>query len=227
MNNRSNTFRLAFVLLCLSFLGLGWGCGKRAVSSSGDQSTAATESRPAAPVETIKPDRMVTIPDAKPAPIETAREPLAPPIESAREPLAPPNEALPGQGPASVSPTPAAPATTLASGVTVGMADIYFDFDRYTIRNDAQPVLEANGAWIKNAPGTSILIEGHCDERGTLAYNLVLGEKRARAAKRYLEDLGIPASRLKIISYGEVRPFCTEHEDSCWQKNRRAHFVSQ
>ena len=94
------------------------------------------------------------------------------------------------------------------------------------IRRDAQPVLEANAGWIKSH-GKSILIEGHCDERGTLAYNLVLGEKRARSAKRYLEDLGVSASRLKIISYGEVRPLCKDYEETCWRRNRRAHFAPQ
>jgi peptidoglycan-associated lipoprotein len=71
------------------------------------------------------------------------------------------------------------------------------------------------------------LIEGHCDERGTLAYNLVLGEKRAKATKRYLEDLGIPASRLITTSYGKEKPFCKDHNEGCWSKNRRAHFVVQ
>jgi peptidoglycan-associated lipoprotein len=112
-----------------------------------------------------------------------------------------------------------------AEGQAPGLTDVYFDFDRYTIRADAQPVLGTNAAVIKDLTGKSVLIEGHCDERGTQAYNLVLGEKRARATKHYLEDLGIPASRLKIVSYGEVRPFCNEHEERCWQKNRRAHFV--
>jgi len=107
------------------------------------------------------------------------------------------------------------------------LSDIFFDFDQYTIRGDAQPFLEADAVWIKNASGKSILIEGHCDERGTEAYNLVLGEKRARSTKRYLEDLGVSTSRMKIVSFGEVRPFCKEHDESCYQKNRRAHFVAQ
>ncbi len=81
--------------------------------------------------------------------------------------------------------------------------------------------------WLRIEAGKSFVIKGHCDERGTLAYNLVLGEKRARSAMRYLEDLGIPASRIQITSYGEARPFCKEHTEGCWQKNRRAHFVVQ
>jgi peptidoglycan-associated lipoprotein len=70
-----------------------------------------------------------------------------------------------------------------------------------------------------------VLIEGHCDERGTLAYNLVLGERRAQSVKRYLQELGVPPSQLQIVSYGKERPFCTEHRETCWQQNRRGHFV--
>ena len=70
-----------------------------------------------------------------------------------------------------------------------------------------------------------VLIEGHCDERGTAAYNLALGDRRANAAKEYLVSLGIDASRLRTVSYGKERPFCTENDESCWQKNRRAHLV--
>jgi len=105
------------------------------------------------------------------------------------------------------------------------LGDIYFDFDQYTIRRDAQTTLGLNATILRAQPGTSVVVEGHCDERGTLAYNLVLGEKRAKSAKRYLEDLGIPGSRIQTTSYGEVRPFCKEHNDGCWSKNRRAHFV--
>jgi peptidoglycan-associated lipoprotein len=87
--------------------------------------------------------------------------------------------------------------------------------------------LSANAAWINSRSGKAVVIEGHCDERGTQAYNLVLGEKRARSTKRYLEDLGVPASRLKTTSYGEMRPFCKERDENCYQQNRRAHFVVQ
>jgi peptidoglycan-associated lipoprotein len=121
--------------------------------------------------------------------------------------------------------TPDAPFSALSSEGK-GLGDIFFDFDRYTIRADAQPVLEANASRLKTISG-KIVIEGHCDERGTEAYNLVLGEKRARATKRYLEDLGVPSTRMKIISYGEIRPFCRERDEQCYQLNRRAHFVVQ
>ena len=106
-----------------------------------------------------------------------------------------------------------------------GLGDVFFDYDRFQIRKDAMPVLDANAGWFRANAGTSALIEGHCDERGTAAYNLVLGEKRASAVKRYLQDLGVPASQLQITSYGEARPFCTQQNEDCYQQNRRAHFV--
>lgn len=109
----------------------------------------------------------------------------------------------------------------------VSLEDVFFDYDRFAIRADAKPILEANAAALKSDGGKKILIEGHCDERGTVEYNLVLGEKRARAVKHYLEDLGIDSSRIQITSFGKEKPFCTEHKSDCWQKNRRAHFVLQ
>ena len=208
MQTRSILSSVFLGLMCLSVVVLAWGCsGKRVASSSGDASSTTKEkSAPAtaaAPVETIKPEGMVTIPEERRSTTETARAPLAAP-------------SAPSEGPGSS-----------LSGDMSAVADIFFDFDRYAIRRDAQPVLEGNAIWMKKTPGKSVLIEGHCDERGTQAYNLVLGEKRARSTKHYLEDLGVPASRLKIVSYGEMRPFCKERDEDCYQKNRRAHFVVQ
>jgi peptidoglycan-associated lipoprotein len=117
-----------------------------------------------------------------------------------------------------------APSTVSGSNV---LGDVYFDFDQFHIRKDAMPVLDANAEWLRENVSKTVLIEGHCDERGTLAYNLVLGEKRARSAKRYLQDMGIPASQLQITSYGETRPFCKQQNEQCYQQNRRAHFVTQ
>lgn len=104
------------------------------------------------------------------------------------------------------------------------LADIYFDFDQYAIRDDAQSILEMNAGFLKSQPDQRMVIEGHCDERGTGAYNLVLGERRAQAAKRYLQELGVAPSQIHITSYGKERPFCGEHSEACWQSNRRAHF---
>jgi peptidoglycan-associated lipoprotein len=99
--------------------------------------------------------------------------------------------------------------------------------EEFQIRKDAMPVLDANASWFRANGSMTVLIEGHCDERGTVAYNLVLGEKRARAAKKYLQDLGVQASQLQTTSYGETRPFCKQQNEDCYQQNRRAHFVTQ
>ncbi len=106
---------------------------------------------------------------------------------------------------------------------TVG--DVYFDFDRYLIREDARETLSDNADILKRKAFTKLVIEGHCDERGTTDYNLALGERRAESTKRYLTTLGIHPSKISIVSYGKEKPFCSEHNEDCWQQNRRAHFV--
>lgn len=133
---------------------------------------------------------------------------------------APPPPAAPPQEVAKVEPAPTA-------APTLELADVYFDYDKFTIRSDAATALEGNARQLQAQGGWSLLIEGHCDERGTVDYNLVLGEKRARAVKKYLEDLGVPSAKVQITSYGKERPSCAEHSDECWQHNRRAHFVKQ
>ncbi len=111
---------------------------------------------------------------------------------------------------------------------SVALGHVYFDFDQYVIRQDAVSILQAN-TQLLNAKyqDSSVLIEGHCDERGTRSYNLVLGERRAQAVRDYLVDLGVPASRIQIVSYGKERPLCNEAEESCWQQNRRGHLRLQ
>lgn len=105
------------------------------------------------------------------------------------------------------------------------IGDVFFDFDKYNLKADARDRLAKNADFIKEHPNMIFTIEGHCDERGTNEYNLALGERRANAARDYLTSLGVPPSQLKTISYGEERPFCTEHTEACWAKNRRDHFV--
>src|SRR6516162_3443991 len=107
------------------------------------------------------------------------------------------------------------------------LKEIYFDFDSYDLRTDARETLKANAAWLKDNPAVIVDIEGHCDERGTNEYNMALGAKRAQAAMDYLTTLGVAASRLSTISYGEELPVCEEHAEECWAKNRRNRFVIQ
>ncbi len=102
---------------------------------------------------------------------------------------------------------------------------IHFDYDKYNIRDDARPVLAQNAAWLKKFPSVKVLIEGHCDERGTEEYNLALGERRAKATFDYLVSLGISPDRMKIISYGKSQPLDPGHNEEAWAKNRRAQFT--
>jgi len=104
---------------------------------------------------------------------------------------------------------------------------VYFDFDKYNIRIDARSALEYNAEMLKQYPDSRILIEGHCDERGTVEYNLALGERRAKAAMDYLVQLGISSARMEITSYGKERPVDLGHNEVAWQKNRRAGFNLQ
>ncbi|TAN42967.1 MAG: peptidoglycan-associated lipoprotein Pal [Nitrospirae bacterium] len=105
------------------------------------------------------------------------------------------------------------------------LKDVYFDFDRYDIRDDAKPVLKEASAGLMKNREVKVIIEGHCDERGTNEYNLGLGDRRANAVKDYLLSLGIPAGKIETVSYGEEKPVCNEATEECWAKNRRAHFV--
>jgi peptidoglycan-associated lipoprotein len=105
------------------------------------------------------------------------------------------------------------------------LVDIYFDFDKYAIRPRDAEVLQANARWLRANKDALVLIEGHCDERGTEEYNLALGDRRARAAVDYLVAQGIAPARLVTISYGKAKPQCTDRHEACWAKNRRAHFL--
>jgi peptidoglycan-associated lipoprotein len=103
--------------------------------------------------------------------------------------------------------------------------DIHFDYDKYEIKEDARITLRAVADYLIKNPSNKVLIEGHCDERGTSEYNLGLGDKRAKTAKDYLLSLGVPSDRVDVISYGKEKPLCVEHTEGCWARNRRAHFV--
>jgi peptidoglycan-associated lipoprotein len=130
-------------------------------------------------------------------------------------------------------PTTAAPATPAPTArpapkeftAIPELKPIYFDFDKYDIRPADAKVLDANAQWLKSNANQLVLIEGHCDERGTNEYNLALGERRAKSTMNYLVSQGVQASRITIISYGEERPVCTQKNEECWSKNRRAQFL--
>ncbi|HTT64282.1 MAG TPA: peptidoglycan-associated lipoprotein Pal [Bryobacteraceae bacterium] len=125
-------------------------------------------------------------------------------------------------------PPPAAPKPTIEQMLSGTVVDAFYDYDKSDIREDARAALTKDADALKaifaSFPDAAITVEGHCDERGSAEYNLALGDRRATAAKDFLTQLGVPADKLKTISYGKERPQCTEHNEECWQKNRRAHF---
>jgi len=128
-----------------------------------------------------------------------------------------------------VNPPPAVavPVSTISAEEVFksNVQDIFFDYDTYTIRPEAQAVLERNAAFLAKNPDVKIVIGGYCDERGSNDYNLALGNNRADAAKNALVTAGVAASRIRVISYGKEKPFCTESTEECWQQNRRDGFT--
>ena len=124
-------------------------------------------------------------------------------------------------------PPAAAPSVTDEDLFSQNIKDIYFDYDKADIRADQRASIQADMTFLTQHSNINITIEGHCDERGSTDYNLALGDQRASAVKNELTTAGISASRIKAISYGKEKPFCTESNEACWQQNRRGHLVYQ
>lgn len=106
-----------------------------------------------------------------------------------------------------------------------GLRDVFFGYDSWMISEEGRQILARNAEWLRTHGNTQIKVEGHCDERGSSTYNFVLAEKRAKAVRNYLVDLGIKGDRLTVVSYGKEQPFCNDHSESCYQQNRRGHIV--
>ncbi|MBI2080641.1 MAG: peptidoglycan-associated lipoprotein Pal [candidate division NC10 bacterium] len=157
-----------------------------------------------------------TTPGAPAAPPRVAEEPVRQPGAVAERPVTPAAPAAPARPAAPTAPPAASP-----------VEDVFFDFDKSVLRDDAKASLDRNVAWLKANANARVSVEGHCDERGTNEYNLALGERRGKAVKDYLVAAGIAANRLQTISYGEERPFVLGHDESAWRWNRRGHFVIQ
>jgi peptidoglycan-associated lipoprotein len=176
--------------------------------------------------------RPATTQAAAPAPTGTASTTPAPGSQQAQPGTQGPSQGSSMQPPAGTSPTPGTATATPPPRPAVKdfaavpeLQDIYFDFDKYDIRPADARTLDANAAYLKSNPNSLVLIEGHCDERGTNEYNLALGERRAKSTMNYLVSQGVQANRITIISYGEERPACTDKSEACWAKNRRSHFL--
>jgi peptidoglycan-associated lipoprotein len=124
-------------------------------------------------------------------------------------------------------PPPPTPSVTDEDLFSQNVKDVYFDYDKSDVRPDQQASVQADVQFLNQHTNMNFTIEGHCDERGSTDYNLALGDKRATAVKDALTSAGISASRIKTISYGKEKPFCTESNEACWQQNRRGHLVYQ
>jgi peptidoglycan-associated lipoprotein len=161
----------------------------------------------------------VVTPPPAPAPAP-APAPVAPP------PPPPPAPPAPAPAPRPLTEDQIFAAKTLDQvNAEHPLDDAFFDYDSATLRPDAQASLAKDATWLLRWSATKVTISGHCDERGTAEYNLALGERRASAVKSYLQSLGVAADRMQVVSYGKERPFCTESNESCWQQNRRGHFL--
>jgi peptidoglycan-associated lipoprotein len=195
----------AYVLSILALALVLSGCPKRPVVP-----VVAAPAPLAAPVPVAPPPA--------PAPPPPAPAPAPPPVVAAPPPPAP----------APVAPAPTPPPPPPADYAPNGeLRDVYFDFDKSNIRPPDARTLESSAAYLKANPNLLVLIEGHCDERGTAEYNIALGERRAKAAMNYLVGQGVDAGRLTLVSYGKERPVCTERTEACWSKNRRDRFLSK
>jgi len=183
------------------------GC-KSTQTTSGSQEVAEVAPPPPPPAA----------PEPSPPP-PAAPEPPPPPVAATEPPPPPKREELVAQAAAAPSEDPLAWAA--------GLADILFDFDKSVIRTSEHGKLAEAARLLKENGNRKVLIEGHCDQRGTSAYNLALGDRRAKAVKKYLIDLGVAASQIQTTSYGKERPLCTETNEECYQRNRRAHFAAQ
>jgi peptidoglycan-associated lipoprotein len=180
--------------------------------------TGACARRPFVPVAAAPPPTETRTAAPPPAPA-----PAPPPVVVAPPPAPPPAApAPPPPAPVTAAPAPAPPKEFRPHDA---IKPIYFDFDQAMIRPGDAKILDANAAWLRDNSNYLLLIEGHCDERGTNEYNLALGDRRAKAAMNYLMAQGVKVDRMSMISYGEERPTCNESNEGCWAKNRRAAFL--
>ena len=125
--------------------------------------------------------------------------------------------------PPAPKPAPSQPSISDEQLFEQNVKDIFFDYDKYTLRSQDSSTVDQDAAFLAKHPGMKVVVEGHCDERGSEEYNIALGQSRAESLQKALENNGVDASRIRVISYGKERPFCTDSNEQCWQQNRRDH----
>jgi len=163
-----------------------------------------------------------------PVPQPAAEAPRSTPVQQQPTRAESRPESTPAATP--TSRTPDAKTRARIDELLARIEDAYFDYNQHTLRSDAVKALQADSTELRNIlkdyPDYKLTIEGHCDERGSAEYNLALGDQRAHAAKDYLVQVGIPGTQLNVKSYGKEKPVCEDHDENCWQKNRRIHIVA-
>ena len=186
----------------LQLLMLTMGASLVAITSGCHKKVAAAPPPPPPPVVASNPPAPAPAPRERAARVAEEREPAPAPVVAART-----SKAL--------------------EDYLNKLLDAYFDYDKADLRTDARTALNNDSSelrsLLKEFPNTKFVVEGNCDERGSAEYNLALGDRRAKAAQEFLVQIGVPSERLTTISYGQERPICTDHDENCWQKNRRAH----
>jgi len=186
----------------LQLLMLTMGASLVAITSGCHKKVAAAPPPPPPPVVASNPPAPAPAPRERAARVAEEREPAPAPVVAART-----SKAL--------------------EDYLNKLLDAYFDYDKADLRTDARTALNNDSSelrsLLKEFPNTKFVVEGNCDERGSAEYNLALGDRRAKAAQEFLVQIGVPSERLTTISYGQERPICTDHNENCWQKNRRAH----
>ena len=187
------------ILLVVLAVALVVACAKR------PNLTVASAPAPVPPPAAVITPTVVTETQTTTTIVEVPPAPAAPVQVATAAPASPPKEFAPNSN----------------------LRRIHFDFDKFDIRPGDAAILDANASWLRDNPNQLLLIEGHCDERGTSEYNLALGDRRAKSTMSYLASRGVATSRISIISYGEERPLCTEKNEACWSKNRRAMFLTK
>lgn len=215
MNENRTRMRVLACLLCLAMM-VVLGCAttssqRKEALVEGEQAVAAEQT--GAVVETAKPEEPEPLIEETVAKPEAAAPQLAA-TEAAAEPAPP----VPAAKPA---------ATVSVASEAPSWENIPFDYDKFNLKPEARVLLDKLGEWLLRNKDYTVVIEGHCDERGTTEYNLALGERRAMEAKAYLTGLGVEAGRIKTISYGKEMPLDPGHDEEAWAKNRRDQFLVQ
>ena len=203
------------------------GVAEPAVSVPFDESELPLSPEIAAAPSQISPQEPPETPGIPPI----LFEPEMPSLPSIQQETASPEELIARKEPevvqmAKVDPAAAERVESRTDDLLKALGDVYFDYDRFSVRKDAISVLQENAkVLVTGLSDQSIVIEGHCDERGTESYNMVLGERRANAVKEFLVNLGVSKDKIQVVSYGKEKPFCAGQNEQCWQENRRGHFV--